>query len=99
MTDADILGWRYTVKASVAEIYNEVVYDLLSERDVSMSIKLHKPLKDAQTKRKSAATIRNSNSSRSHVVYANNALCLGCPSTKSPEGGFIRRKSGIWWEF
>ena len=38
--NAEILGWTYTIKASFLEIYNEVIFDLLSNENKDIEIRM-----------------------------------------------------------
>lgn len=38
--DALVLGWKYQIKASFLEIYNEVLYDLLAPESTNIEIRM-----------------------------------------------------------
>lgn len=71
-------GWVFEVQTSMAEVYNEVVYDLLRENaagtetrsiPVADASAVHSLLKRAARERHVAATAANHRSSRSHAVF------------------------------
>ncbi|KAJ6728720.1 KINESIN-LIKE PROTEIN [Salix koriyanagi] len=62
-------GWKYKMQASMLEIYNETIRDLLSTNKSSKSEEISSLLRQAAQSRSVGKTQMNEQSSRSHFVF------------------------------
>jgi kinesin family protein C1 len=68
--NAEILGWKYTIKASFLEIYNEVLYDLLSNDNKDIEIRMANAKNKTEIYVSNLTEIEVTTSARLHELMA-----------------------------